>query len=239
MEGFPRFVIGKEGSGVKKNGGNLVAASVIAACICMGLVDAVIQPGYVVKSIIKGILFICIPVLYAFLKRDRGICQVIIPNKKGFRLAMIAGAAVYAVVIAAYFIFRNVFDFSALTTSLTETTGVNRQNFLWVALYISFFNSLLEEYFFRGFAFLEFRKLTGRKMAYCFSAAMFALYHIAMMIGWFDIGVFAIVLVGLFAGGIIFNLLNSKSGSIYPSWLTHMFANFAINTIGFMLFGIL
>ena len=66
---------------MKKNGGVMVAASVIAACICMGIVDAVIQPGYVVKSIIKGILFICIPVLYAFLKRDRGICQVIIPNK--------------------------------------------------------------------------------------------------------------------------------------------------------------
>ncbi|MBR2613599.1 MAG: CPBP family intramembrane metalloprotease, partial [Clostridia bacterium] len=26
---------------------------------------------------------------------------------------------------------------------------------------------------------------------------------------------------------------------IYASWLSHMFANFAINTIGFILFGII
>lgn len=37
------------------------------------------------------------------------------------------------------------------------------------------------------------------------------------------------------AGGLIFNWLNEKLGCIYGSWLTHMFANFAINTIGFLL----
>lgn len=36
-------------------------------------------------------------------------------------------------------------------------------------------------------------------------------------------------------GGMIFNWLNEKLDTIYCSWLTHMFANFAINTIGFML----
>ena len=44
--------------------------------------------------------------------------------------------------------------------------------------------------------------------------------------------------VGLIVGGLIFNALNDKFGNIYPSWLTHMAANFAINTIGFILFGV-
>jgi hypothetical protein len=38
---------------------------------------------------------------------------------------------------------------------------------------------------------------------------------------------------------VIFNILNEKSENIYASWLSHMFANFAINTIGFILFGII
>ena len=38
-----------------------------------------------------------------------------------------------------------------LTAALTAGTGVRRENFLWVALYISFVNSLLEEFFFRPF----------------------------------------------------------------------------------------
>ena len=42
-------------------------------------------------------------------------------------------------------------------------------------------------------------------------------------------------MVGLVIGGVIFNWLNEKLDTIYCSWLTHMFANFAINTIGFIL----
>ena len=47
--------------------------------------------------------------------------------------------------------------------------------------------------------------------------------------------IFALALAGLTVGGMIFNTMNEKLGGIYSSWLTHMFANFAINTIGFML----
>ncbi len=56
-----------------------------------------------------------------------------------------------------------------------------------------------------------------------------------MMAGWFDWWVFALAMLGLFVGGLLFNWLNAKQKNIYTSWLTHMFANFAINTIGFLL----
>ena len=72
-----------------------------------------------------------------------------------------------------------------------------------------------------------------------FSAAVFAIYHIAMMVGWFGPCVFLIIMTGLFVGGLIFNYLNEKSRTVYPSWLVHMFANFAINTVGFILFEII
>ena len=35
------------------------------------------------------------------------------------------------------------------------------------------------------------------------------------------------------------NILNEKCENIYMSWLVHMFANFAINTVGCILFGII
>lgn len=57
-----------------------------------------------------------------------------------------------------------------------------------------------------------------------------------MMKGWFSIYLYIITLIGLFIGGLIFNYLNEKNENIYSSWLVHMFANFAINTIGFILF---
>ena len=81
--------------------------------------------------------------------------------------------------------------------------------------------------------------LTRKSFAYIFSASLFAIYHIAMMATWFDPLLFAIMLVGLFMSGIFFNWLNEKNENIYASWLVHMCANFAINTVGFVLFGIL
>ena len=80
------------------------------------------------------------------------------------------------------------------------------------------------------------KRHTTRIFAYIFSSLVFSLYHIAMMIGWFGLPVVLISLLGLFAGGMIFNRCDEKNETIYLSWLIHMFANFATNTIGFILF---
>ena len=209
---------------------------VLIACIVMGIVDAVIQPGYAIKSAIKIVVFLLIPVAYGLFNKEVDIKRLIKLDKKGFAVALALGLSVYVVILGAYFAFRNIFDFSALTKSLNETTGVNKSNFVWVAFYISFVNSLLEEFFFRGFSFITLKKLTSRRFAYIFSSLTFALYHIAMMIGWFGVPVILISLLGLFVGGVIFNRFDERSESIYLSWLIHMFANFATITIGFILF---
>lgn len=211
---------------------------VIIACIVMGIVDAVIQPGYAIKSAIKIIMFLLIPIVYGLFLKEFNIKNLMKPDKKGLCIAICLGFVIYGVVLGAYWIFKDVFDFSALTGSLNETTGVNKSNFIWVAIYISFVNSLLEEFFFRGFSFITLKKLTSRRFAYVFSSMAFALYHIAMMIGWFGLPVILISLVGLFIGGMIFNRFDEKSENIYLSWLIHMFANFATNTIGFILFAV-
>ncbi len=208
------------------------------ACLIMGIVDAIIQPGYVVKSAIKMILFLLIPVVYGVFNKECRIKTLIKPTPKGFFLAFALGIAVYTVILGAYFIFRNIFDFSALVGSLNESTGVNKSNFIWVAIYISFVNSFLEEFFFRGYAFLVMKTFFKKWFAYVFSSIAFSLYHIAMMIGWFGLPVVLISLFGLFVGGMIFNKFDEKCGNIYLSWLVHMCANFATNTIGFLLFAV-
>lgn len=217
----------------------LMVAVIIVFCVLMGLVDAVVSPSYFVKSAVKLVLFLVLPYVYALFDKEIKIKELFVPQKRGVLTALLLGFGVYAVILFGYLLLKDVFDFSQITGALTNNIGVTGKNFIFVSLYISFVNSLLEEFFFRGFAFLTLKRITSRRFAYIFSAAVFAVYHVAMMVGWFGPAVFAIILLGLFAGGLIFNRLNEKSGSVYPSWLTHMFANFAINTIGFMLFGII
>lgn len=212
---------------------------IILFCGLMAVIDGIYKADYFIKSAIKLVLFMALPLLYSLYDREIKIKEIFRPQKNGMRLAFILCISVYAVILGGYLLLKDIFDFSKITDSLTTNIGVTGTNFIFVSIYISFVNSLLEEFFFRGFAFLTLKKMTGKKFAYIFSAAMFSIYHIAMMIGWFDIKVFLIVMAGLFAGGLIFNYLNDKSETLYPSWLVHMFANFAINTIGFMLFGII
>lgn len=217
----------------------ILCAVVVAFCIVMALAEGLFKVDYFSKSVIKTGLFLVLPVLYALFDKDLKIKPLFTIDKKGIRFASVLCIAVYILILGGYLLLKNVFDFSAITDALASNIGVSRDNFIFVSLYISFVNSFLEEFFFRGFAFLTLKRLSGKHFAYLFSAGCFAIYHIAMMTGWFSIGVFLLIMAGLFAGGLIFNYLNEKSGTIYPSWLVHMFANFAINTVGFMLFGIL
>lgn len=212
---------------------------ILLLCLGMAVVDGVFRADYFLKSGIKLILFLGVPFAYGRIVKADGFAGFFVPDKKSLAWAFWLCIPIYGVILGGYFLFRNIFDFSGITVSLTQNIGVNRENFLAVSLYISFINSLLEEFFFRGFGFLCLRKLVPGWVAHGFSALVFALYHVAMMMGWFSVWVFVLVLAGLFLGGFLFNLLDEKAGNIYPSWFVHMFANFAINTIGFMLFGVL
>jgi len=210
---------------------------VLLCCLVMAAVDGA-QVDYAPKSAVKLALFLLAPLLFARLCGTLQLKSLFAAGKRQLLSALLLGAAVYALILGGYFLLRGVFDFSAVTSALTGNIGVTGENFLFVALYISFVNSLLEEFFFRGFAFLTLKKLASRRCAYAFSALAFALYHVAMMLGWFGWGLFALLLAGLFVGGLLFNALVERGGSIYPSWLVHMCANFAINTVGFVLFGV-
>ncbi len=217
----------------------LLVALIVMFCVLMAVIDGVFKANYFIKSSIKLVLFLILPAIYSLYYKDIRIKEMFKPEKSLIKIALLLCVSVYVIILGGYLLLKNIFDFSAITDALTKNIGVTGENFIFVSLYISFINSLLEEFFFRGFAFLTLKRIIGRTFAYLFSAAVFAVYHIAMMIGWFGLEVFLIVMAGLFAGGLIFNYLNEKSATIYPSWLMHMFANFAINTIGFMLFGII
>ena len=215
--------------------------SVIICAAVMSIVDGVIQPQYFVKSAIKILLFLLVPMMYFVVNREETgeVKQLFQPRAKHIAIALGLGALVYSFILGGYFLLRGVIDFSGVASQLTESAGVSADNFIYVSLYISFVNSFLEEFLFRGFAFFTLKRLTSRKLAYIFSALAFALYHCGMTAGWFNIGIFALTLAGLFIAGVIFNFLNEKSGNIYTSWVVHMCANFAINTIGFILFGMI
>ena len=205
-----------------------IILGICLACLVMALMETVFQPGYVIKSAVKAALFLG-TVLY--LGSLRGLLR-----REGLGTAAALGAGIYGVILAAFLLFRSFIDLDAIAAGLLGKEGISRENFLWAALYISVVNSGLEELLFRGLGYLELRKFASEPFAMVASAAAFAAYHIAILDGWFSWWMYALCMLGLFLGGLIFNLLDRR-GSILPGWLAHAAANLAINTIGAMMYG--
>lgn len=219
-----------------------------SALLCMALVlvcsgamlwvDGVLRPPYAVKSAIKAVLFLASPLLYARAAGDDTWRTLFRADRRTLLRALARGGGVFALIMLAAFALRALLDAETITALLGENAGVTGENYGAVTLYIAFVNSALEEWFFRGFAFLALRRVIDRRAAFLFSALAFALYHTAMLLGWFSPRLFVLALLGLAAGGMIFNLLDAKSGSIFPSWAVHICANLAINTVGAVLLGL-
>ncbi len=218
-----------------------IILSVIIFSLAVTFIDAVVQPLYFSKIPIKILFFLALPMLFFVFHREEWneFKALFRFKKKGLLISLLLGAAIFGVILGGYFALRGIIDFSGVTASLTSGMGITADNFVWVAIYISIMNSFLEEFFFRGFGFITLKKYVNIKFAYLFSPVLFAVYHVGMLVGMFHPAVLALLMFGLIVGGLIFNILNDKLGNIYPSWFVHMAANFAINTIGFILFGVI
>lgn len=173
--------------------------------------------------------------LFSLFDKDFKPFKILTSNFKGVKTGLLLGIGIYFIIVLSYLLIRTFVDLSGIKQSLENNLGINKSNFFLIAFYVSCINSFLEEWFFRGFAFTEFKK-TSRILAYLGSSISFAIYHIAIMDGMFGFGIFALVLLGLIIGGMIFNFLNERNENIYASWFCHAFANFGMNTIGFILF---
>ena len=215
--------------------------SVLVFSLAVTFIDAFVHPNYFVKIPIKILFFLALPLLFFLINRDafKDFKKLFVFRKKGLLKAFLLGVGVYSVILVGFLLTRNIIDYSGVTSSLNSGMGITADNFIYVSLDISLMNSFLEEFFFRGYGFITLKKYSNRLLAYVFSSSLFALYHVGMLIGMFNFGVLALLLLGLIVGGFIFNYLNESNDNIYPSWFVHMFANFAINTVGFILFGVL
>ena len=222
----------------KKTALNIMAIMIISIFV-MFIVEYYIVPGYIIKSILKVTMFLIVPLIY--IKFDKGINMLDyfkIYSRKQFISSLVLGVSTYILIVGVYFILTTYIDLSSVRELLYKSKDINKNNFFYVAVYISFLNSLLEEFFFRGFLFLSLNKTASRPIAYFISALSFGIYHIGIMADWFNVVIFLLALIALFGVGFIFNYLNEGNKNIYSSWLVHMFANFALNTIGLIIYGV-
>ncbi len=221
-----------------KNKTPILCAAVAAGCLIMLFTDGIWQPGYMIKSAVKVVVFLLLPLVLSRLT-GLSVTGYLRPKKSAVITGGLLGLATVLVILGAYALLHPYLDLSAVPQALEEDTGITKDNFLFVALYITLGNSLLEEFFFRGFSYFCLAGEVGQRFAAIFSSLAFAVYHAGMLITMLNPVLFALALAALACCGLFFIFLNRRSSSIWTSWLVHMGANIGINLIAMILLGML
>ena len=182
---------------------------------------------YGIKTVAKVILFLAIP-LMLFRAMKLPFLQFRKADRKSVRLAFILGISIMAIIIGTFLLLQQSIDIASLRDDLFQS-GITQAVFPFIALYILIGNSFVEEFFFRGLL----PNLFGQsKMRFILPPFFFAVYHIAIFLPWFTLPILLLAVGGLWAGGLIFQIVNEKCHTILPSWIIHMFADIGILLIG-------
>ena len=214
-------------------------ASALTACTAMYIIEQYTSCSYLIKTIIKIIIFTGLPILsaeitkYGTIKQTLGIQHIKIRKlKTGF----IIGAAVFLIITAAYFLLGNMIDFDSIKNELETKLKITSSTFIFVGLYITFINSFIEELFFRGYIFLNLYNSGFRKTGFTVSSLLFGLYHMAIFQTWFPAPLLVLSVTALVITGIFFNYMNIKNRNFLNSWIVHIIADTAVIIIGLRMF---
>lgn len=212
-----------------------ILTSTIITCCLLAFIEHGIEINYLIKTGFKIMLFFLTVLIYIKLFQDfrfRDVLSIEKITTKEWKRIISLGMSSALVLLVAYLIFLPYIELDSIINDLTERLGISTTTYIIVGIYITFGNSFLEEYFFRGFIFFNL----PRKIAYLFSPILFAAYHIPMIMLWFSPMIIVICFIGLWLIGVVFQLVNERNRTIWASWIIHICADIMIILIGLTLF---
>lgn len=212
-----------------------ILVNTFVICCILAFIEHGLEINYLIKTGFKISLFIVSVLIYIKLFKNFRFRDVLsvkkITNREWIRIILL-GLSSALIILVAYLICLPYIALDQVMNDLTERLGITATTYIIVGVYITFGNSFLEEFFFRGFIFFNL----PRKLAYLFSPLLFAAYHIPMIMLWFSPLIIVICFIGLWLIGVIFHLVNEKNGTIWASWIIHICADVMIILIGLTLF---
>ncbi len=201
----------------------------LVVCILLYLVENVFHPTYIIQMIQKIVSFVLIPVIFHRFFSKWKFWKI---NKKSFSYWINLWLLWALIISITYLLLQNYIDWNAINASL-ESRGVTITTFIFIFSYIMFWNSLVEEYFFRWVVFNSLEQNTP-KFAYIYSSILFSLYHITLFWTRFKWAILWLALFWLFMGALFFAWLYKKTKWIWWAWIFHILADLSILVIGYI-----
>lgn len=121
---------------------------VIICCVFMALIETIIEPAYIVKSALKVAVFLLLPLVYAKITHTKLLDEFFKIDKRGMMKLFVLGSFIYAVILGAYTLTKNFFDYAFVgSVAFSGSKSQQRQLYWGGSLYFHFCNSFLEEFF--------------------------------------------------------------------------------------------
>ncbi|MDP3698839.1 MAG: type II CAAX endopeptidase family protein [Nanoarchaeota archaeon] len=139
----------------------------------------------------------------------------------------------------AYLFFKHNFTTQTIIQNLQESATINTNNLLMIGIYIIFVNSLLEEYFWRGFLFEKLIKNSKPIFAYLITGIAFSFHHLVFYFTWFTWPFLLLATFGLVSFALLMNYIFQKYHDLFSCWLIHLCADTAQILIALKIFGLL
>lgn len=201
------------------------------------------QANYLISSIYK-IIFLT-PILFRIYLEKKSLKESLKFNfslnilKNNFFKMVLIGVGLFLIYISTFLFFENMVDLTVIASQLEMMAMINSKNIVLIGLYIIFFNSLLEEFFWRGFVFDELNKSFNRFFVYIFTGIAFSLHHIVFYYGWFNLFFSTIITLGLVVYAMIMNFIFNRYKDLFSCWLVHAIADAAQILIALRIFQII
>ena len=182
--------------------------------------------------------FLIPPIIYCRMHGIRVVRDILKPRnwRRSLWLAAGLGLAAIAIFWSAYALFSDrLLDKVMIRESIGRQFIVNSRTVLFVAPFTIFLNSLLEEFFYRGFAFgLLVRH--KRCLGYALPAAVFTTQHVLFFWHWLAWIPFCLATVGLLVLALVLEWLYERADSIVAPWAVHICGDVAMMGIAVTLF---
>jgi membrane protease YdiL (CAAX protease family) len=123
-------------------------------------------------------------------------------------------------------------DAEQLRAKLSAAGLTTATRYIAFAVYLTFVNSLIEEYVWRWFVYRQCERLVGGASAVVLAALLFTLHHALAFYAQFGATTAIVASCAVFAAACAWSACYARFRSIWPGWISHVLVDAAGLAVG-------
>lgn len=192
--------------------------------------------GQIVALVSKIWLFFVFVSVVCFIWVDKSDFEFQAPKQRELVAGVVLGLLMFSIIFIFYWLLGTQWiDVAHVRDKARQVRASSLIIYFASGVYWVFINSWLEEFVWRWFVYRKCEILVPRPLSIVLSAVFFTLHHIVGLSAYFDWRATTLGSLGVFLAGVVWSWCYLTYRSIWPGYISHLFADLAIFIIGWQL----